>query len=189
MTTHKSWCEKLANSKDLPRVEPIPGRMRRRWGSGTIAIPTPAEVDAIMKQVPRGKLITINEIRALVAAKHGATIACPITTGIFAWIAAHAAEETAAEGKLKITPYWRTLKSGGELNRKYPGGVEQLRKRLEAEGHRVAAKGKRFVVEDYARHLVVGRTSLHSQATLPVRTESDSRISVQVAREVRSVKK
>lgn len=153
MARRKSWREKLANNKDLPRVERIPDRMSRRWGSGTIVIPAPTEVDAIMKQVPRGKLITINEIRALVAAKHGATIGCPITTGIFAWIAAHAAEEAAAEGKVKITPYWRTLKSGGELNPKYPGGVEQLRKRLETEGHRVVAKGKRFVVEEYEQHL------------------------------------
>lgn len=48
-----------------------------------------------------------------------------MTTGIFAWISAHAAEEAAAEGVQDVTPYWRTLKSDGELNEKYPGGVEQ----------------------------------------------------------------
>ncbi len=82
-------------------------------------------------------------------------VCCPITTGIFAWIAAHAAEEAAAEGKSKerITPYWRTLKTGGELNPKYPGGIAQLRKRLAAEGHRVVAKGKRFVVAGYEKSL------------------------------------
>jgi hypothetical protein len=103
--------------------------------------------------VPEGKLITINEIRALVAKKHGASIGCPITTGIFAWIAAHAAEEDAAEGRTRITPYWRTLKSGGELNAKYPGGVNQLKKRLQAEGHRLIVKGKRVVVVDYENAL------------------------------------
>ena len=55
--------------------------------------PAPREVDAIMKAVPEGKLITIHEIRAILAKRHGATIGCPLTTGIFAWIAAHAAEE------------------------------------------------------------------------------------------------
>jgi len=66
-----------------------------------------------MKKVSRGKLITINEIRAILVKEHGATIGCPITTGIFAWIAANAAEEEAAEGEKNITPYWRTLKTGG----------------------------------------------------------------------------
>jgi alkylated DNA nucleotide flippase Atl1 len=154
MAKRKTWREKLADSKDLPKVVKIPEKMSKRWGRGTVAIPAPSEVAAFMERVPRGKLITINEIRALVAKKHGATVGCPITTGIFAWIAAHAAEEAAAEGAKKITPYWRTLKSGGELNPKYPGGIERLKERLEAEGHRVVAKGKRFIVVDYEKCLV-----------------------------------
>ena len=149
MPKRKSWREKLADSKDLPKVVAIGGKMTKRWGTGTVAIPSPREVDAIMRRVPRGQVITINEIRSLVAKRHGATIGCPITTGIFAWIAAHAAEEAAADGATKITPYWRTLKSGGELNPRYPGGVARLKKLLRTEGHRVVAKGKRWVVADY----------------------------------------
>ena len=108
----KSWTEKLADDKGLPKVEEITEKMSKRWGSGTVVIPAPREVDAIMKKVPKGKLITINEIRSTLAEKHNATIGCPITTGIFAWVAAHAAEEQRREGKKDITPYWRTLKSG-----------------------------------------------------------------------------
>ena len=74
------------------------------------------EVDGIMKEAPEGKLITVNQIREIVARRHGATIGCPITTGIFIRITARAAEEAAAEGKTNTTPYWRTLKSKGELN-------------------------------------------------------------------------
>ena len=151
---HKTWQEKLADSKDLPKVEKIAPQMSQKWGQGTVVVPAPIEVDAVMKRVPRGKLITISEIRDALAKRHRATIACPITTGIFAWIAAHAADEAAAAGKRRITPYWRTLKSGGELNPKYPGGVAELRRRLEAEGHRVIQKGKRFLVADYERALV-----------------------------------
>ena len=153
MPKKKSWREKLTDAKGLPKVEPIPEKMRSRWGDGTIVIPAPLEVDAIMRRVPNGRLTTIKEIRAELAKKHGATIACPITTGIFAWIAANAAEEANAQGKRDSLPYWRTLKTGGELNPKYPGGIEQARKRLRAEGHRVIAKGKRFVVADYAEYL------------------------------------
>jgi hypothetical protein len=157
--TRKSWQEKLANDKGLPKVVKIPDRMQPRWGRGTIAIPAPREVDALMKRVPKGKLATINEIRAAVARKHKATIGCPITCGIFAWIAAHAATEAAAAGKTRITPYWRTLKTTGELNEKYPGGLPGLRKRLQAEGHRIIRRGKKFFVEDFEKSLVALRAS------------------------------
>src|SRR5215510_8115356 len=97
----KTWREKLADDKGLPKVTPI------------------------------------NQIRAALAQKHGADFACPITTGIFAWIAAHAAEEARAEGKKRITPWWRTLKGTGNLNPKFPGGVQRHARLLEAEGHTV----------------------------------------------------
>ena len=70
----KSWREKLADSKDFPRVVEITPKMSQRWGTGTVVIPAPTEVDEIMKKVPRGKLITINQIREVVAQRHGATI-------------------------------------------------------------------------------------------------------------------
>ena len=149
----KSWCEKLADSKDLPKVEEITGKMSKRWGTGTVVIPAPIEVDALMKNVPEGKLTTINEIRAVLARKHSATIGCPITTGIFAWIAANAAEEQRQKGIKDVTPYWRTLKTGGEINEKYPGGAEEQRKLLEKEGHKVTRKGKKYVVADYEKAL------------------------------------
>jgi alkylated DNA nucleotide flippase Atl1 len=152
----KSWREKLADSKDLPRVEKIDEKKSKRWGTGTVVIPTPKEVDEIMQKIPKGKLITINEIRSILAKKHGATIGCPITTGIFAWIAANAAQEDAAEGKKRVTPYWRTLKSGGLLNEKYPGGIENLKRKLESEGHTVVKKGrsKKYAVANYEKSLV-----------------------------------
>lgn len=134
----KSWREKLAESKDLPK---------------TMVIPSPTEVDEVMRRVPKGRLATINEIRACLAKKHGTDIACPMTTGIFAWIAAHAAEEALAAGEKSITPYWRTLKTGGELNPKYPGGIPALKRLLAAEGHKVVKKGTRFLVADFDKKL------------------------------------
>jgi len=149
----KTWREKLEDAKDCPKVVTIGPKMSKRWGQGTCAIPAPLDVDAIMRRVPKGKLITINEIRDIVAKKHGATMGCPITCGIFAWIAAHAAEEAAAAGaggsKRTTNPYWRTLKTGGELNPKYPGGIAGLKKKLAAEGHRITTRGKRYFVINY----------------------------------------
>lgn len=155
MKKRKSWREKLADDKGLPKTGPIEGKLSTRWGTGTMVIPAPREVDEFMRQVPRGKLTTINELRAALARKHRVTIGCPITTGIFAWIAAHAAAEAEAEGRKRVTPYWRTLKLGGELNAKYPGGIPALKRRLVAEGHRVTKKGKRFLVADYEQALFV----------------------------------
>ena len=154
MKKKKSWVEKLADNKGLPRVEKITEKMSKRWGTGTVVIPAPMEVNEMMRRVPEGKLVTINEIRAALAKKHKATIGCPLTTGIFAWIAANAAEEQRQEGKYDVTPYWRTLKTGGVINPKYPGGVEKQKEILEKEGHKVVQKGKKHVVVDYEKLLV-----------------------------------
>ena len=153
MSKKKSWSEKLKDNKGLPQVQKITDKMSKRWGTGTVIIPAPMEVDEMMRKVPTGKIITINEIRAALAKKHGATIGCPMTTGIFAWIAANAAEERRQGGQKDITPYWRTLKTGGEINPKYPGGVEAQKKLLEKEGHEVVSKGKRYVVVGYEKSL------------------------------------
>jgi len=150
----KSWTEKLADSKGLPQVQIITEKMSKRWGTGTVVIPAPMEVNEMMRKVPEGKLITINEIRAALAKKHKATIGCPITTGIFAWIAAHAAEEQRQKGEKDVTPYWRTLKTGGIINEKYPGEVEGQKKLLEKEGHKVIQKGKKYIVADYEKSLI-----------------------------------
>jgi hypothetical protein len=153
MPKKKTWTEKLNDDKGLPQVQEITDKMSKRWGTGTVVIPAPREVDEIMRKVPEGKLVTINEIRAVLAKKHKATIGCPITTGIFAWIAANAAEERRQKGEKALTPYWRTLKTGGVINEKYPGGVEGQKKILEKEGHRIVQKGKKYVVIDYEKSL------------------------------------
>jgi alkylated DNA nucleotide flippase Atl1 len=150
-----SWNEKLDQSEGLPKVVPIGPTMRKQWGDGTVVVPTPREVESIMKSVPKGKVITIQEIRAIVAERHGATIGCPLTVGIFAWIAAHAAEDEAKARSHDATPYWRTLKSGGFLNEKYPGGVEAQKAKLESEGHAVVERPRGFAVVDYEQALSV----------------------------------
>ncbi len=154
-----SWREKLADSKDLPKIVKCEekGKYGPRWGlkaGDTLVIPAPNEVDEIMRKVRKGELITINEIRVILSEKHKTTSACPMTSGIFVWIAANAAEEERKLGKKNITPYWRTLKSGGELNPKYPGGIAAQMKLLESEGHRIIQKGRKYIVEDHQRSLM-----------------------------------
>lgn len=162
----KTWQEKLATDNGLPKICPIPERMSARSGSGTLVIPAPREVDALMRKATAGRLVTIDAMQRALALKHDATIACPITTGIFAWIAAHAA----AEGKGRTTAYWRTLKSGGELNPKYPGGIPEQRRLLEEEGHVVVQKGKALFCaglrETPGRPLIIRRVHFNFVAAI-----------------------
>ena len=71
-----SWREKLektAERNNLPRVVEVNEKMSQKWGTGTCVIPSPVEVDGIMKEVPEGRLITINQIRETLAKKHHAS--------------------------------------------------------------------------------------------------------------------
>ena len=107
----------------------------------------------IMKRIPRGELITIVEICKHVAKKHKVGGCCSLTTGIFIMTVANAVEESIKENeKLKI-PYWRTLKTDGFLNEKFPGGFEAHKRLLEKEGFQVIQKGKKFCVENYQDYL------------------------------------
>lgn len=151
MSPKKSWRDRLASYPQLPNVKEIPAAMHPRRGEGTIATPSPREVEAAMRSIPEGRLATVMGIGEDIALRHQATIGCTVTTAIFAHMVAHAAEEAARTEER--TPYWRTLKIGGELNAKYPGGIEAQMSKLEAEGHTVVQRGKRYFVEDFAKKL------------------------------------
>jgi hypothetical protein len=153
MRKRKTWAERLVDDKDLPKIKAIPEKMAKRSGPGSMVVPAPSEVDAVIRTVGKRKLVTVREISACIARKHNTTVCCTVTTGICAWIAAHAAAEAELMGKPRITPYWRVLKGGGALNAKYPGGLAGVRKRLEGEGHVIIREGKRYVVKDYEKRL------------------------------------
>ncbi|MSU61619.1 MAG: MGMT family protein [Pedosphaera sp.] len=130
----KTWREELADDKGLPKIGKVEGKMAKRLGTVTRVIPAPREVDGIIRKIRKGRTATINDLRATLARKHGVDICCPVTTGVFAWIAAHAAAEDEAAGKKRITPWWRVVKSDGKLNPKFPGGVAEQSRRLADEG-------------------------------------------------------
>lgn len=123
------------------KLEPVPPIWQVRMGKGTMLIPRPLDVDAAMRAVARGKLLTMGKLRAKLAADAGATTTCPLTTGIFARLAAEAAEEDREAGKARLTPWWRTIKDDGKLNEKFPGGVKRQAELLKAEGHEIV-KGR-----------------------------------------------
>lgn len=143
----KSFNELLNDSRDMPKIVEItdPKDISRYRGTKLLIAP-PLAYDEIMKKVPSGKVITSDYIRSYLAKKHGADNTCPLTAGIFINIAAKASIERGVDE----TPYWRTLKKDGELNEKYPEGIDGQKFRLEMEGHTVVQKGKKYFVKDYA---------------------------------------
>jgi hypothetical protein len=139
----KTWREKLENDEGLPKIVDIPAKMQKAHGTGTMLIARPLDVDALVRKVRKGRLATVNQIRERLARDHGADTTCPMTTGIFLRIVAEVAEEDLAAGRKRVAPYWRVLRGKGELNPKYPGGVEAQARRLRAEGQEVrAGRGK-----------------------------------------------
>ena len=142
-----SWREKLDKPQDA-KVVKIPPKMSR-FGSGTMLIPTPKLVDEMIRKVPKGKLVTVSELRRKLARDFRTDVTCPLTTGIFVRIAAEAAEEDRANGRKRIAPYWRVIKDDGSMNPKFPGGTAQQTRYLRAEGFAVANKGKTPRVQDF----------------------------------------
>lgn len=146
----KDFNAMLHDSRDMPKVQTVTDeRTIARYGGSRMYFAPPIDYDAAMKQVPYGKVATVGQIRELLARKGGADFTDPMTAGIFVSIAAWASHQRGGEDE---TPYWRTLKADGELNPKYPGGVEAQKGRLEAEGHTVVQKGRatiRYFVKDY----------------------------------------
>lgn len=149
----KDFNAMLADSKGMPRIQLVtdPATIRK-YGGDRMYFAPPIDYDRAMRRVPRGMVTTVGEIRAFFAREAGADFTEPITAGVFVSIAAWASFQRQADE----TPYWRTLKAGGELNPKYPGGVEAQREKLEAEGHTVIRRGRknfRYYVEDYEKVL------------------------------------
>ena len=157
----KTWAEKLADKKNLPKIL----RLERQFpcynavhkmgaeAGDKVVLANAGEVVEIMAGVPKGRVVTIVEVCRRLAAKHKVKGCCSLTTGIFIMTAANAVAEAADAGKKMAIPYWRTLKSDGYLNEKFPGGQERHKKLLEKEGHKILQLGKKYQVADYEKRL------------------------------------
>jgi len=150
---NKDFNAMLHNNKDMPKLQTITDEKSiKKYGGERMYFAPPIDYDRVMKIVPPGKVITVGQIRGYFAKANDADFTDPITAGIFVSIAAWASEQRSTDK----TPYWRTLKADGELNPKYPGGVEAQKEKLEAEGHIVVRRGRsnfRYYMRDYQNSL------------------------------------
>lgn len=151
----KDFNAMLHRPSDMPRIQIVTDEATiRKYGGERMFFAPPLAYDEVMRRVPFGKLLSVGHIREYFARKNGADFTDPITAGIFVSIAAWASSQRESD----ITPYWRTLKANGELNPKYPGGVEAQARRLEAEGHEIVRRGRthiRHYVKDYEQALYI----------------------------------
>lgn len=151
----KDFNAMLHKDAGMPKMQIITDEASiQKYGGNRMYFAPPLAYDRIMKTIPYGKVVTVGEIRAYLARTNGADFTDPITAGIFVSIAAWASFQRTGDE----TPYWRTLKAGGELNPKYPGGIEAQKEKLEAEGHTIIQKGRkniRFYVKDYEKVMVL----------------------------------
>ena len=149
----KDFNAMLRDSKDMPKIQIVTDEATiQKYGGSRMYFAPPMDYDQVMRRVPWGRVVTVGHIRDYFARRSGADFTEPITAGIFVSIAAWASWQRAED----ITPYWRTLKANGELNPKYPGGVEAQREKLEAAGHTVIRRGRtnlQYFVQDYERAL------------------------------------
>ncbi|MFQ9922786.1 MAG: methylated DNA-protein cysteine methyltransferase [Beduini sp.] len=145
----KDFNAMLQKDNGMPKIQIVSDEAtNKKYGGEKMYFAPPKDYDHIMKQIPMGKVITVKAIREYFAKKNNADFTDPITAGIFVSIAAWASYQR----KEDLTPYWRTLKVNGELNPKYPGGIEAQKKKLEEEGHTIIKKGRthiRYYVKDY----------------------------------------
>ena len=149
----KDFNAMLHDSKDMPKTQIITDEKSiAKYGGNRMYFAPPVDYDRIMRRVPQGRLTTVGAIREYFARENGADFTEPITAGIFVSIAAWASAQRSGDE----TPWWRTLKANGELNPKYPGGIQAQREKLEAEGHEIVLRGRkdiRFYVKDYEEYL------------------------------------
>ena len=150
----KDFNTMMNNSKDMPKVQTITDEKSiKKYGGNKMYFAPPIDYDKVMKSVPFGKVITVGIIRDYFAKSSGADFTEPITAGIFVSIVAWASYQRKEDER----PYWRTLKNNGELNPKYPEGIELQKRKLEEEGHTIIQKGRtniRYYVKDYAIKLL-----------------------------------
>lgn len=149
----KDFNAMLRDSRDMPKVQIVTDpKTIEKYGGNRMYFAPPMDYDQVMRTIPFGKVTTVGKIREYFAEQNDADFTEPMTAGMFVNIAAWASHQRDGDK----TPYWRTLKADGELNDKYPGGVQVQKERLESEGHVILQRGRknvRYFVKDH-EHLL-----------------------------------
>ena len=154
MAKRKTGLDHLNSGREPHIVHMIPPGAPgyREADGGAMVVSSPAEVNGLVRTLKPGEVVTLDDLRAAIARRHGVAVACPVSTAIFLNMCARAAEQQREMGVPdgELTPWWRVLKKGGFLNPKYPGGTDYQTSLLAAEGVRVSPLRRQPAVFDFA---------------------------------------
>lgn len=106
----RDWTEQL-NRDPEPVVKPMPAARIGLKKGDLVLLPSARLVDDFIRAIPKGKSISLLEMRSRMAKRHKADGTCPVYLGYRLRTVAEAALEARERGvPLKnITPIWRVL--------------------------------------------------------------------------------
>lgn len=129
-------------------IVPIAKDRERSLGTGgRMLLPCPTTVAAVLKRIPKGKLVTIDLIRAELARQFKVDTTCPFNTKLCL--------RAIANGPQYKVAYWRVLRDNGDLINYYPGGVAGQGALLKEEGFKLEKKGDAPRVKAFRESLFV----------------------------------
>lgn len=137
----KSAVEKR-DSAPPPEVKYVSSSKSKAFPVGHMLIASPLELQAVIRQIPAGTVMTLDALRNQLARRWHADYTCALTTGIFLRVVAEAAEEEGND-----VPYWRVVRADGRLTALLPGGEAGQAQRLREEGVRCTAGKVRRVAD------------------------------------------
>ena len=148
----KDFNKMMNDDKGMPKIQIVTDeKIIKKYGGTKMFFAPPTYYDKLMKKVTKGKLITVGQMRDYLAKKNNTDFTDPMTAGIFVNICAWASYQRDKD----ITPYWRTLKTDGELNTKFPEAIELQKRLLEEEGYTIITKGTKnikYYVKDFENY-------------------------------------
>lgn len=128
-----SWEAKL-RPELAPRVVDDPRR------GGRLLLPTALLVGEAVAAVPRGQVVTIDQLRRTLAERFDADRTCPLMTGIFAAILAGAVADDLGQRRKPRWPIWRLVRDDGTLHPKWPLDTLYRATMLRQEGVRITQR-------------------------------------------------
>jgi hypothetical protein len=134
MASKKTWTEKLHCDKE-PKIKRIDFNFADIPANSNMFIATPQIIDNYIKQIPKGKIVSVQTMRKDLATENKADYTCPVTTGIFLRIVAEANfEKYQQTNSIKnITPFWRVVEPNSTLSEKLTFGKDFIINQRQAE--------------------------------------------------------
>ena len=114
--------------------------------SGKMLKPSIATVEGLICKIPRNELITTDLLRKELAEQFNVQVTCPYDT--------KKALQAIANDSTKKVPFWRVIKTNGELIAYFPGGRMGHTILLSEEGFTVDTTGKVPRVRNFSGSLV-----------------------------------